>query len=604
MRIVALDFESYFDDAYTLKKMSTEAYIRDPRFQAHGAAIKWGPDHAAKWYDERALRYVLKEEDWSDTAIICHHAQFDGLILSHLFGINPKLWLCTLSMARLLLGNHISVSLDSVRSQFGIAAKRTPYEKFKGRHWHELDRATQDEMAEGCCDEVESIWTIFGKLAKEFPSSQYEIVDCLLRMFVDPVLVGDTEFFSRVWQAEYQRRNDLFTRLGVRIEDLRSDATFAALLEAQGVEVQQKQGKNALIYAFAKTDPFMQELLDDEDEIVAALAQAKLDAESTIQMTRAETLGFMSTRGPLTVYAKAYGARTTRPSGGDKSNFLNMKKADPDLPQLDTNISLKGGICAPEGYLLAPVDASQIDCRLVNMVAGQWDMVEAFRNGADPYVRVASEFYGYAVNRKDHPGQRQLGKVVELQSGYGSGGAKIRATLRNKAGIIISPEDGDKARDAYRSTHPAVTAIWKTAGAMLPVLASGQQMQWGPVEIRDGCVWLPNGCPLIYRTLEWDGEAREWRVKTRRGWEKMYGAKLFAETIQALTQVIVSDAMVRIHRAGIRTLNFSYDELLLLIKEDGHEALEFCLQEMKRTPDWLPGIPLDAEGSLNARYSK
>ena len=40
MRFVVLDFETYFADDFTLSKMSTEAYIRDPRFVAHGAAIK------------------------------------------------------------------------------------------------------------------------------------------------------------------------------------------------------------------------------------------------------------------------------------------------------------------------------------------------------------------------------------------------------------------------------------------------------------------------------------------------------------------------------------------------------------------------------------
>ena len=610
MRIVALDFESFFDDSYTLKKLSTEAYIRDPRFEAHGAAIKWGSDYPARWYDARQLKQVLADEDFSDTAVLVHHAHFDGLILGHRYDVRPRLWLDTLSMARLLFGNHLSVSLDSVRVHCGLERKSTPYEKFKGRHWRELDEATQRELAEGCCDEVESIWTIFGKLAQKFPSSQYEVVDCLVRMFVDPALRGDVEFFGRVWTAERERRQELFARLNVVPKQLRSDAAFAALLESCGVEPARKAGKNGPIYAFAKTDPFMQELLDDPDDAIAALAQARLDAESTIQMTRAATLGYMASRGPLCVYAKPYGARTTRPSGGDRSNFMNMRKADPDLPPQDTNASLKQGIRAPEGHWLAPVDAAQIDCRLVNTVAGQWDVVDTFRQGADPYVRVASEFYGYPVNKRDHPAERQLGKVVELQSGYGSGGAKILATLRNKAGIVLPPADGDKARDAYRSTHPAVTDMWRQAGRVIARLAGGTPMQWGPCEIRDGCLWLPNGCPLIYDTLEYrtdeETEEQSWYVKTRRGWEKMYGAKLFAEMLQGLTQTIVSDVMVRLNRAGLRTLNYTYDELLLLIPKDSHaqEALEFAKNEMRRPPEWLPEIPLDAEGALQERYEE
>ena len=610
MRIVVIDFETFFGDEYTLKKLSTEAYIRDPRFEAHGAAIKWGPDTPARWYDARQLKFVLEQEDWNETAILAHHIHFDGLILAHHFGVRPKLWLDTLSMARLLLGNHISVSLDSVRLQYGLHAKRTPYEKFKNRHWHELDRETQTELADGCCDEVESIWTIFNRLAEKFPHSQYEVVDCLIRMFVDPVLKGDTDFFARVWQAEHNKKQEWLRYFDVPEAEFQSSEKFAAILRSLGVEPAMKKGKNEDIYAFAKTDEFMQELLNDEDEVIAALAQARLGIKSTIQQTRAETLGFMSTRGSLAVYARAYGARTTRPSGGDRSNFLNMKKIDPDMPRLDTNATLKEGICAPEGYLLAAVDASQIDCRIANTVAGQWDVVDNFRNGGDPYTRVATEFYGYLVNKKDHPKERQLGKVVELQSGYGSGGEKIRHTLRTKAGIVISEDDGLKARDAYRSTHPAVENMWREGGRMLARLAGGPPMQWGPVELRDNRMWLPNGCPIIYDTLEYhqDLESGEenWRVKTRKGWEKLYGAKLFAEMIQGLTQVVVSDAMVRINRAGFRTLNFTYDELLLLIPQDGHEnqALEFVINEMKREVSWLPGLPLDADGGLSVNYSK
>jgi hypothetical protein len=53
-------------------------------------------------------------------------------------------------------------------------------------------------------------------------------------------------------------------------------------------------------------------------------------------------------------------------------------------------------------------------------------------------------------------------------------------------------------------------------------------------------------------------------------------------------------------------LNIPHDELLLLIPRDqnAEKTLELCLAEMKRTPDWLPGLPLDAEGELGDRYSK
>ncbi len=84
MRPVVFDAETYFDrkSGYSLsaKGMTQESYTRDARFEAHGAAIKWTPTTPAVWYDERELRWQLQNEDWSDVFLICHHAQFDGLI--------------------------------------------------------------------------------------------------------------------------------------------------------------------------------------------------------------------------------------------------------------------------------------------------------------------------------------------------------------------------------------------------------------------------------------------------------------------------------------------------------------------------------------------
>jgi DNA polymerase len=162
MKIITLDFETYFDQDYSLSKLSTEEYVRDPRFEVHGFAVRW-PNGVTEWWHDFA--------DWDDVkvddcAILAHHVQFDGLILSHHFGVKPAAWLDTLSMARLLLGNHVSHSLDGIREHMGLPAKRTPYNLFKGKHWDELDIATQQAVEDGCIDEVESIWCIFNRFMR------------------------------------------------------------------------------------------------------------------------------------------------------------------------------------------------------------------------------------------------------------------------------------------------------------------------------------------------------------------------------------------------------------------------------------------------------
>jgi DNA polymerase len=612
MRPVVIDFETFYDpknlrgdpQPYTLSVMNTESYVRDSRFEAHGAAIKWSASTSAVWYDERELRYQLEQEDWSDVFLISHHAHFDHLILSHHYDVHPAMSGCTMSQARLLLGNHIGVSLDSVRAQFGFAPKITPYNLMAGRYWRDMDQYTREQVAAGAIDEVESIWKLFGILMQRgFPPEELEIVDSTIKMFTEPELKGDNAVFAKVWSDEVIRKTAALERLGVTTKDLGSDDKFASLLLARGIEPETKiTDKGNKKFAFAKTDPFMEELQQNEDDEVRALAEARLGQKSTLLQTRAETLGWMASRGPLCVYLRYAGALTSRWSGGDDTNFQNWTNGS----------EINSAVVAPDGWLIAEPDASQIECRLLNFCAGQWDKVEEFRSGADPYIGVASKFYGFPVNRKDHPNERQLGKIVELQAGYMSGGNKIRSTVRVKSGgkILLTPAEGVQARDAYRSTHLAISGrggYWDQGGQCIERMAKWESYDWGPFRIR--CdqaagkrrVVLPNGIELIYDTLEFysdpdDGE-RYWRLKTRKGWVKIYSGKLVENVIQALARVVVSQAMLRLKKLGYRCKNTKHDSLWLLVPKDdqleNHKAI--ILTEMSRTPDWLPGVPLAAE---------
>lgn len=163
MNIITIDAETYFDDEFSLKKLTTEAYVRDPRFEVHGWAVKWNAGPAV-WVGAAAFFTVEWQERLRRSPVLAHHAQFDLFILGHHYGIYPPAILDTLSMARLMLGNHISVSLDSLARHFNLSAKNVPYNLFKGKHWHELDTPTQQLVADGCCHDVELTWQIFNKL--------------------------------------------------------------------------------------------------------------------------------------------------------------------------------------------------------------------------------------------------------------------------------------------------------------------------------------------------------------------------------------------------------------------------------------------------------
>jgi len=622
--LVVLDFETFFADDYTLSRLSTEHYIRDERFQAHGAAIKWSPSVDARWYDEPQLRWVLAQEDWSDVALVMWHAQFDGLILSHHYDVHPKLLICPMAMFRMLHGTWRSAALDKVRGYFGLAPKTTPYNLFRGKRWNEMSADTRQQVADGCCDEVESIYKLFGMFAKDFPAEEFFVLDETLKMFTEPVLRADRPLLRQIWEAEEGAKSTRAANLGIDPAELQSAERFAALLEAEGVEIEYKAGKNGPIPAFAKTDDFMRDLLDDTDDRVRALAEARLGEKSTIMQTRAATLGWMASRGPLCVYLNYSGAGTLRPSGGDKTNFLNMKRQSP----------IRRALLAPEGYWLAPIDAAQIECRVLHYLAGGPDepVLQKFRNHEDPYADIATKFYGEPIYKPkaDDPrkaemeAKRGMGKQGRLMCGYGAGAKQFKKTAKNGLygpPVDMSIEDATEFVRLYREDTPSVcaprTGYWAQANKMIARLAGGEPLQWGPLLVKDHRLYLPNGCCVVYDTLEYhvpeEGEpCREherggyWRVRVRQGWKAMWGSKLVQNICEAVSRVIVTQAMVRIRQMGIRTLNYPYDELLLLIPKgpDAERTLEACKREMTREVAWLPGLPLDCDGGLGDCYEK
>ena len=253
--------------------------------------------------------------------------------------------------------------------------KRTPYTLFRGKHWEDLDQQTQETLAEGCEDEVESIFKIFGILAKDFPAEEYEVVDSLIRMFVNPVLRADIDMLADLWESEAKaKQGSGCEALGITEADVQSADKFQALLEAEGVEIQYKQGKNGPIAQFAKNDDFMRELLEHDNERIRTLAEARIGAKSTLLQTRAETLGTMAQRGPLPVYLRYCGAATLRPTGGDGANWLNFKRGS----------AIRRSILASEGYLLGPIDASQIECQVPKLLSRTGRCRREFQSRARP----------------------------------------------------------------------------------------------------------------------------------------------------------------------------------------------------------------------------
>ena len=87
-QIVTVDFESYFAPDYSLTKITTEEYIRDPRFQTIGVGIKVA-HYPTDWIPGPDVAHTLSKLDWSNKLVVCQNTMFDAAILRWHYGINP-----------------------------------------------------------------------------------------------------------------------------------------------------------------------------------------------------------------------------------------------------------------------------------------------------------------------------------------------------------------------------------------------------------------------------------------------------------------------------------------------------------------------------------
>lgn len=641
MKLATLDFETYYSKTYSLSKMTTEAYVRDPQFQAILLSIKIDDGPVRTLQGPAAIRLGLMalKPKLEQAAVLMHHAHFDGLILSHHYGIQPKRILDTLSMARALHGAKGGNSLAKLAERYGIGAKGTEIVNALGLRHEQFDDAALARYVEYCEQDVNLTYKLFvDHLMPIFPAEELRVIDLLVRMYTDPVLRLRSDDLL-AWVDDLQaHKATLIERCGVTKDELMSNPKFAAALENLGVEPPTKisptTGKET--FAFAKTDDGMQALQEHEDTRVQVLVEARLGNKSTINQTRAIRMAQAGQRGAAPIYLNYSGAGTThRTSGGDKLNYQNLGRPARITPgdigrtintpagittvqglaneQVTTPLGvfkvkachlfgLRDAIEAPEGYKLVVVDSANIEARVLDTLAGQSDAVQRYREKADPYLHLASSIYGKPLNKVEHARERQLGKVAKLGLGYGMGAAKFLVTAHNW-GIDIDEAMAAQTVSVYRTTHHKIVALWKRADDALRYIAAGQTIaidEMGLVKTTEGGIMLPNGLVIKYPDLRrdadgwtyWDGHARV----------KIYGGKVVENIVQALARNIVVGQMLEAAKRW-RVSHFVHDELVLVVPEDqAQEALEDTLRVMQSSPSWWPMVPLDAEGVIGVNY--
>ena len=615
MDLLVVDFETYYAKDYGLRKLTTEEYIRDPRFEVIGVAVK-NYHHSAQqeaaaplWFtgSKKQVAEFLSQFDWENSIALAHNAMFDMAILNWHFGIKPKKIADTLAMARAIHSIEVGGSLAALSEYYELGAKGTEVHDAIGKRRLDFTKAEMEAYGGYCQQDVELTYKLFKVLVKDFPVFELNLIDLTIRMFSEPSLVLDKDILEAHLKEVKDTKEALMAKVTHDKKKLTSNPQFAELLRSYGIEPPTKispaTGKET--FAFAKSDEAFKALQEHENPEVQAIVAARLGVRSTIEETRTQRFIDIAERGTLPIPLRYYAAHTGRWGGDDKINMQNLPRGS----------QLKKAMCAPRGYKFIDCDLSQIEARTLAWLAEEEDLVEAFDRGDDVYKIMASAIYDKPETEitKD---ERFVGKTTILGAGYGMGAAKFQAQLKN-FGVYLEEEECQRIIDVYRDTYPEIPALWRAANKALKTMMDDKVDELGRSGILtvegDTGIRLPNGLYIKYPNLrvqeaeEEDGYD-ETVYDTRKGRaiipNRIYGGKVIENVCQALARIVIGEQLLRVAKK-YKVVMTVHDAIGCIVPEDEvEEAMHHVEEIMKVRPTWAPDLPLDCEGGYGNSYGE
>jgi len=607
VNIITIDFETYYEkSSFSLSKLTTEEYVRSDKFEVIGVAVKVN-NGDTEWAsgDHAQIKKFLDSFAWGESMMLAHNCIFDGFIMSERFGITAKAYADTMCMGRGIHGVESSASLSALAERYSIGVKGDEVIAASGKRRVDFIEEELSRYGDYCVNDVDLTHKLFSVMIRNgFPKNEMKLIDLTLKMFIQPKLDLDLNLLEQHFNDIRDTKAKLLVDAGMdNRDDLMSNPKFAELLKGLGVipPMKESPANGKQTFAFAKNDEEFKALAEHPDVRVQALISARLGTKSTLEETRTERFIGIAKRGLMPVPLKYYAAHTGRWGGSDNLNLQN-------LPSRGANGGkLKKAIIAPEGYVIIDADSAQIEARVLAWLAGQNDLVEAFRKGEDVYKIMASAIYGKSVAEISKE-ERFVGKTTILGCGYGMGAQKFGAQLKT-FGAEIDDAEARKIITIYRETYPNIVGLWRQAQLALEALTKGMTTSLGKSGVLalrpdERAIQLPSGLLMRYEKLipVKDEKGIQYQYKTRYGWNKIYGGKVIENVCQAVARCIIGEQMIRIAKKYDVVLTV-HDAIACIVKEEQVKEAQAYVEEcMRWTPDWAEGLPVNCESGYGRSY--
>lgn len=294
-----------------------------------------------------------------------------------------------------------------------------------------------------------------------------------------------------------------------------------------------------------------------------------------------------------------------------EGNFEALELLYDSVPEVLSQL-VRTAFIPRNGYKFIIADFSAIEARVLSFLAGEAWRMKVFAENGDIYCAAASRMFGVPVVKHGVNGElRQKGKIAELALGYG--GSVGALTAMGALDMGLKESELQPLVDAWREANPNIVAFWWAVDrAVKQVVQKHLDSKLGNLHFayRSGFLFitLPSGRKLAYVRPQmginrFGGESVTYEgIGLTKKWERLesYGPKFVENIVQATSRDILMYAMKTLHREFICA--HVHDELIIECEKDTTVA-EIC-DQMGRTPPWMQGLLLRADGYACAFYQK
>ena len=265
-----------------------------------------------------------------------------------------------------------------------------------------------------------------------------------------------------------------------------------------------------------------------------------------------------------------------------------------------------------DGYKFIVSDFSAIEARVIAHIAGEKWREDVFKNGGDIYCASAERMFHCKVEKHgENSHLRQKGKIAELALGYGGSVGALKSMGALEMGM--NENELQPLVDSWRNANSNIVNLWWDVDRCVKQVIkerNAAETHGIGFKYESGMLFiiLPSGRRLCYvrpriGEKQFGGESVTYEgISTSKKWDRIesYGPKFVENIVQAISRDILCYAMKSLSDYYI--VGHVHDELIIECKKD--VAVDSICEQMSKTPPWMPGLMLNADGYETDFYCK